>query len=402
MHIPSDELRQELLSTSGFARFVRSCGTHGLETTLILKESTLTLKYLIRRAQLTILIKQLASGKVLYAVLVDEYDSKPVAAWSLIESEDELFALTDLARLQYFPLFLFNEACVNVCWTNVHCEMLTSLDSIIRRPLVFSSRIRSQEESNEAVAAIDLALSGDTPIVALRTIEPLKWNEVTNHYITNQLVTSPIGILTENEGDQQEELCTWLLDNLSPSGAYKGPQVQEAKKQRELTDVLMNYPGGCFLIESKTLAVFERDELPARPKLRKNVLKNINKALDQLPGACRNVYAKLEITSSTGSVISINTTMPPHCIVLVPELSLLTPEDNLGGTLLKQFMLQHKAYLHILDPSELMNLMRAAGHMAFLGKETSRMMAFDVMLIERWERALQTETAHFRLITQFV
>ena len=99
MHIPSAELHLEILSTPGFARFVRSLGADGFETTLILKESTLTLKYLIRRAHLSILIQQLASGEVLYAILIDEYDNKPTAAWSLVETEAELSALTELGRV---------------------------------------------------------------------------------------------------------------------------------------------------------------------------------------------------------------------------------------------------------------------------------------------------------------
>lgn len=208
--------------------------------------------------------------------------------------------------------------------------------------------------------------------------------------------------MTENEGDQQEELCTWLLDNLSPSGAYRGPVVKEESRDRELTDVLINYAGGCFLIESKTLAVLDRNELPPRSKLRKNVLKNIKKALSQLPGACRNVRAGLEVTSTSGETITINKEMPPHCIVLVPELSLLTSEDALGGDVLKAFLKQHGAYLHILDPSELMDLMRAAGHIAHLGKTTSRMMAFDSMLIERWKKAVDLDSPYFKMKIHFV
>jgi hypothetical protein len=402
MHLPSAELRQELLSAPSFARFVKSRGSNGFETTLILKGATLTLKYLIRRGQLSILIEQLASGEILYAILIDEYDDKPAAVWSLVESEEEFSALADLAKIQSFTLFLFNEAGVNVCWANVHFELLIPLESIIRNPLVFSSRIKAQEDTKQVETALNAALSGRVSSTILQTKEPLKWNEITNHYITNQLVVSPIGILTENEGDQQEELCTWLLDNLSPSGAHRGPRVQEERQERELTDVLISYPGGCFLIESKTLAVLERDELPPRPRLRKNVLKNIKKALSQLPGACRNIRAGLQVTSASGKIIPINSGMPPHCIVLVPELSLLTSEDGLGGDLLMSFLKQHRAYLHILDPSELMDMMRAAGHIAFLGKKTSKMMAFDSMLIERWQKAVSLDSPDFRLIVHFV
>ena len=75
----------------------------------------------------------------------------------------------------------------------------------------------------------------------------------------------------------------------------------------------------------------------------------------------------------------------------------MTSEDALGGDLLKKFLKQHGAYLHILDPSELMALMRAAGHIASLGKKTSKMMAFDAMLIERWQKAVDLDSPNFNL-----
>jgi hypothetical protein len=49
-----------------------------------------------------------------------------------------------------------------------------------------------------------------------------------------------------------------------------------------------------------------------------------------------------------------------------------------------------------------MDLMRAAGHIAFLGKKTSRMMAFDSMLIERWQKAVNLDSPDFRLKIHFV
>ena len=381
---------------------MKSEGAKGFETTLIIKGSTLTLKYVIRRAHFSIHIQQLSSGEVLYAILIEEYDDKPLAIWAVVETEEELSALTDLDKVGSFPLFLFNEAAVNVCWADVHCKVLQPLNTVILKPLVFASPIRTQEDSTLPEAAIGAALAAPTFLPTLQTVGQLRWHEITNHYITNQFIASPIGILTENEGNQQEELCTWLLDNLSPSGAFKDPIVQEETKQREITDVLLTYLGGCFLIESKTLAVLERDELPSRPKLRKNVLKNINKALSQLPGACRNIRAGLRVTSVSGQTISISREMPPHCIVLVPELSLLTSDDGLGGEALKQFLHQNAAYLHFLDPSELMSVMRAAGHIAYLGKTTSHMMAFDALLIRRWERAIQLDTPHFAFRLQIV
>ena len=134
----------------------------------------------------------------------------------------------------------------------------------------------------------------------------------------------------------------------------------------------------------------------------KNLIKNIEKALSQLSGALRSIKSGKEITSLDMKLISLPIEFPPHCIVLVPELSLLSAEDNLGGDRLKDFLKTSGAFLHFLDPTELLRAVQVAMHQSSLGKETVPMLAFDSHLFKRWEHACQHNTPNIDVIAQFV
>jgi hypothetical protein len=58
-------------------------------------------------------------------------------------------------------------------------------------------------------------------------------------------VTTPspslIDLFDGNEGNQQEQLCVWLTDNLQPSGVYHSPQIPKGSGTRELTDILLSH-----------------------------------------------------------------------------------------------------------------------------------------------------------------
>jgi hypothetical protein len=226
-----------------------------------------------------------------------------------------------------------------------------------------------------------------------------KWQPIRNYYITNQLQHSVLDLVNGDEGDQQETLALWLTDALSITGAIQKPQVHEASGARELTDVLFSYLGGCFLIESKTLCVLDRSELPDRAKLKKNVLKNIRKALSQLPGACRNIKRGLRITNPRGEEVIVERSLPIHCVVLVPDLGLLDESDGLGGDFVKDFLKENGAYLHLLDPDA---LLRSVQHAYMFSKKSKvgmpPIMGFDGALMLRWEEAIKHATPHIDLL----
>jgi hypothetical protein len=206
-------------------------------------------------------------------------------------------------------------------------------------------------------------------------------------------------LINGDEGSQQENLAVWLTDSLSIRGATLSPQIHELSGIRELTDVLFSYSGGTFLIESKTLSVLERSELPNRAKLKKNVLKNISKALSQLPGACRNIKRGLKITNQNGEEIQVERTLPIHCVVLVPDLSLLDESDGLGGEFLNKFLAENDAYLHLLDPAA---LLRSVQHAHILADNSESgmplIMTFDTALMIHWNEAVKYATPDIDLL----
>jgi len=225
-----------------------------------------------------------------------------------------------------------------------------------------------------------------------------EWHEVKNTYITNRVGTSNLSIFSIDEGAQQEELALWLVDGLSVSGAVKNPQIHEPNGIRELSDLLLSYDFGCFLLESKVLSILERGILPDRIKLRQNVVGKLGKAIRQLRGGCKNLKRGYKITDEKDREIKVTATLPAHAMVLVPDLSLLDDAPEFGRKALKDFGSDAGAYLHILDPSELLRMVQSAQKIASLGKTTTPMMAFDYYLMERFKRALELDTAHFGML----
>jgi hypothetical protein len=399
VHIPSDHSRAELLTNNQLVRFCLAEGADGLEPTLIVKSSSLMLKYLVRRKSFRILVSKLVpGGQLFYAVEVPDDPTNPASIWSIVENVNELQALQRTAQGEKCHVALFNEAVVNVCWARMHFAMPSDGALMFSDVTLCPENVWKQYEC--AVDAIldnrHNNLKGGT-IAELHPVVECAWVEIISHYVTNRLAGSILSIISENEGDQQEELAVWLVDQLSASGAVKKPQVEEEAKSRELSDVLLNYSGGAFIFESKTLSIFDRDTLPDRRKLAKNTEKNVEKAISQMKGGCRNIRNGNRVFDISGKTITVTRDMPIHCIVLVPDLSLLSESSAIHPGRLKQFAHDTSGcMLHLLDPSELLGTVRNALLLSEKSQRTTPMMAFDVMLIRRFESALTAPTLDLR------
>jgi len=94
LHFPSDRYYQELASSGQLVRFALAEGSDGLEPTLLIKSTSLTLKYLIRGAPFRLILAGLApGGYFLYAVRIEDDHQFPFALWSFVESSEELEAI---------------------------------------------------------------------------------------------------------------------------------------------------------------------------------------------------------------------------------------------------------------------------------------------------------------------
>lgn len=400
MFLLSDKMRREFLAVPQLVRLVLPDNAD-TGAALLIKASSLTLKYLVRLKTFTFLAAGVGGeGHVLYGVKVDDDVDHPAVFWSLAETENELLALRLITERQESAVFLFNEGAINVCSTRT----------------VFDA---TKTQTTGSLGGVKLAVGADLQhlrdavgsmlesahkqryenLLTYLPASPCSWQVIRNYYITNQMDRSVLDLVNGDEGDQQEALAVWLTDSLSIRGATQKPQIHEVSGVRELTDVLFSYAGGTFLIESKTLSVSDRSELPNRAKLKKNVLKNISKALSQLPGACRNVRRGLKITNPKGEEVQVERTLPIHCVVLVPDLSLLDESDGLAGDFLEKFLNENGAYLHFLDPAA---LLRSVQHAHILSKNSEMgmppIMTFDAALMIRWKEAVKHATPDVDLL----
>jgi len=395
----SEKLRSEFLAVQQLVRLVVP---DNAETgpALLIKANSLALKYLVRRKQFTFLVTRLEdSDFVLYAVKIDDDPNFPAVFWSLAQEENELKALHMVTERGRCDVFLFNEGAINVCSASI---LLTASAGSARvlAPVALPGNSDLERVRSEVGRFLDI--SHRQHYANMHKFVPssdCKWQTIRNFYITNQLQRSMIDLVNGDEGDQQETLAVWLTDALSITGAIQRPEVHEVSGPRELTDVLFSYVGGCFLVESKTLSVLDRSELPDRMKLKKNVLKNISKALSQLPGACRNIKRGLKITDQRGEEVTVERSLPTHCVILVPDLSLLDENDGLGGNFTKAFLKENAAYLHFLDPDALLRSVQHAYMLLRNSKAGMPLIAgLDAALMIRWQKAAEHTTPNVDLL----
>lgn len=400
MHIPADYLREELIRTPGMTRFCVSRGsTSEREATLIVKCSSMITKMIMNNCTFRIAFIVLQpENALLYGMEIDDDPVHPNFIWSIVERADELEAIKKAISGEYLVIHLFNEAAVSVGWAEPSFNKLEALAELINdvEPHPGASE-RSVERVRSFLDESPYRSFGEHPFAhVMHDPNHIEWHQVNVTYITNNLGRSTISVLSGNEGNQQEQIAVWLTDNLCLEGAFNSPIAHEPKKARELTDVLFSHRYGAFLIESKSISIFTNKSIPNREDMTNTTIKHIRKATNQHVGACRNIFNGVRITSSTGDDLEIPRDKPPHCIILISDLSLISHLPEFGGSWIRNFAEKTSCFLHILDPNALMGVVLNANYLAERGTIISPLMAFDAILVERWKQAIEIDTAYFR------
>jgi len=317
----------------------------------------------------------------------------------LLGNDDESAALQQLCKNNNnFSIYLFNEACANCAWTTGSLA--------IGQEVIFSLEEARIDDPNpdlyveEIGAALEHIRRGELHnIIKIGISVDGNWRPLRSHFILNGVRTAALNLLVDNEGTHQEQLAHALLGNLSPSGAYPNSQLHEPSGKKEFIDILVTYEFGTILLESKTLSIFDqRNTLPNRQKLRKNIQKSAERARKQLEVAARKLRKGVTVFDENGNVIRLERMKPPHCILLVPELDLLTEESHKWLSHIVHFMKSTGAFLHVLDTVQLFRMMQAAEMIAKASKSTTLMMAFDYYLIQRAEAVASRRSINFDMI----
>ncbi len=398
MHILADYYRSEFLATPQLFRIDHARGESGPVPTLLLKASTLLLKYIIQGSALELVIARCAE-RLLYGVKVFDDVAKPATIWSVAEHSAERDALMALIHTPECPLFLFNELALNAAWTTIRVNVPREASDLIADAMLgLVDHSIMKDQAAQLIDKLSEASGAEVPHFAASLSLSHEWKETFNHYITNRGADSPIHLFNKDEGGQQEQLAMWLTDSLQLSGAVHGPQVPKGAGCRELTDLLLTYPFGTTLIESKTLTIFNRATLPTRDALASDVSKHIKKAVSQLRGAARKLQLGVPVFDKSGVELRVDRTQPIHAIVLIPDFDLIQDQASYGKEFIADFMQATKGFLHFLDIAELLRVVQAAEMIARRGTSTTPMMAFDYYLIERAKKTLEAGTLSIEVL----
>ncbi|QDU76943.1 hypothetical protein Pan97_40000 [Bremerella volcania] len=192
-----------------------------------------------------------------------------------------------------------------------------------------------------------------------------------------------------DEGGGLEQSTWHLLENLFEGRIIHSPHVCEASKLRELTDILTHCDAGMCLFESKVAAMLTTSLDRSTERREKSVQKQIDKGIDQLVGAMRNLGRGLPLVTKDGVAIELPSTVGNvhQGVVMVSEMLPGLDWEGIGKQLIDASK-QSGAMLHVLDLRELRMLvgvskddpMLFAGHLAY---------RFDVMT-ERNHAMLRT------------
>lgn len=402
MHMLSAHNRDEFLATPQMVRFEYGKGRDAFEPTLLIKGSTLLLKYVVLGAPMRLGFTMI-DGKLLYAVSALDDEIEGAMLWSVVERDVEVDAIRGFSRGEPLFAFLFNEIAVNVAWNGwPNLAALPRLETwadaaslgradystIAAQANAALDRLHPLAESNDEWLIIDLGTRDD-------------WKPVRNHYVTNNASASLLDIFDINEGNQQEQIALWLTDNFQSAGAYHSPQIPKGNGSRELTDILFSHDFGSFLIESKALTILSRERLPDRSKLKRDVTGHLKKAYNQLRGAVRSLKTGVEVRDAEGNVLNVDREKFGHAIVLVPDLDLVEGGETYGIDFIEDFMKSTGAIPHILDISELLRIVQAAEMIAARSETITPIMALDYYLIERVKKAADSNSLNVRVLLRF-
>jgi hypothetical protein len=170
-----------------------------------------------------------------------------------------------------------------------------------------------------------------------------------------------------DEGGGLEKSAYLLLEANFPGTVHVNPEFDDGAKKREFCDVLVVGKNEVFIIQSKVMAMLERNPEQTTERRVKSVYSNFQKALSQLCGSVRRLRLGQTIYTNEGAEILIdeNAKKLVHGIVLLSSTNLSLPWPKVSQELIAASRKSH-AEFHVLEFGELQQ------HVAF-GKTLDEM-----------------------------
>jgi hypothetical protein len=169
-----------------------------------------------------------------------------------------------------------------------------------------------------------------------------------------------------DEGGSLEMSAYLLLEANFPGTVSVNPEFDDGPKRREFCDILVVGKNEVFIVQSKVMAMLERNPEQTTERRAKNVYSNFRKAVSQLCGSVRTLRQGRSIYAKDAEIlINENAKKLIHGIVLLSSTSLPLPWSDVSNELIAASRKSH-AEFHVLEFGELQQ------HVAF-GKTLDEM-----------------------------
>ena len=173
-----------------------------------------------------------------------------------------------------------------------------------------------------------------------------------------------------DEGGGLEKSVYHLLEANFPGAVYLNPQFDDRLGRRELADLLIVTDTDLLIIESKVMAMLERNPLQKTKRRVTNVFSQFQKGISQLKGSVKTLRLGRMVFTKQGVPIETEPEKEKaiHGIVLLSTTNLCLPWPEIGAELVSASG-KSGAKFHMLD------LIEFQQHVAF-GKSLGRLFAY--------------------------
>lgn len=381
------------------------------ETVLASKLSTNVIKAVYRGAKCSIIISVIEVEQVQILCvglqIEDEVDN-PITIFNPFVIEDEQLLIEKILTYQSVKLYFFNELSIPVLGAICSFDNSQSKKILFElqktKPYYLGMSNNTINSLPELSQVIDLALDlfqkdiypseDGKPLMALfKHLIPLSLtiSEPIPNYVITTGGTIETKLNDNNEGVAQEQSIYALIGYIYPNCTFHSPKIEKGTSKREFIDIIgFDFESRTIcLVESKAMYILEIEMNRLGKRRAASIVKQINKALDQLKGAIKKIRSGEDIFNKEGQIINIpeRKTSLIHAIILISEMYFLIDWREITDIILKNSEQdQYKALFHVFDLQEL----------EYLANYSKEAKVFNSLLMQRWVEVKKKRSLYIR------
>ncbi|HZZ42774.1 MAG TPA: hypothetical protein VFE58_07540 [Tepidisphaeraceae bacterium] len=336
----------------------------GDEFAFVVKMQTSVIKAAYRKCPVSLTVAKANTeiGTVIATSLkFDDDPQSPLMLTGALRHNEEQVAIQSILRAGQTLMFFFDELSRPIA--RASCTLIASSAQAASDMLAVPGKRYSGAWSPLLSEVLDELQGIEDPQLASNPkhgVHVVKIGLTLSNFETIQLTTIGVDDVINFKLDDPDEghgleQSTWhLLENLFSVNLFHSPVVKEGEVSRELTDIFSLCSFGQCLFETKNSAILTTSLNRTTERRAKTVKKQIDKGIDQLVGAIKNLDAGLPLFTKKGQPLEIPlvSASSRHGIVMISEMLPSLDWEKIGSQLLAASK-KTGAMLHVLDLREL-------------------------------------------------